>query len=147
MTLDTSREACEQADRKDFGRREVSPRGEGDKFAFAISGESKTRADIVPREVGKVVEDVGLAHAGGQVFQDVIHRNAQSKNTRLPTALGRIDGYAILIGHDGKRTSGVPEDQGRENGLSNHCSPPFPAIHGMPHTGCPLITFSSDNGS
>ena len=89
--------------------------GNETRFTFAICSEFKTRADIFPREVGKIVENFALVHAGSQVFQNVVYRDAHSTDTGLPASLGWINSNAVLIRHDRERTPAVTKDQERDD--------------------------------
>ena len=45
------------------------------------------------REIGK---DLGLGHAGGEVRQDVVDRDTQATDARLPAPLTRFDRVRAL---------------------------------------------------
>jgi len=79
-----------------------------------MSGELKTCTDVFTCKIGEIGEDVRFAHAGSQVFQYIIHRDAQSSDTRFPAPLSRINCDAILVRHEMKRTPEVHKDQGTD---------------------------------
>ena len=84
-------------------------RGNRNAFALAIGSEGETRSDVFTGEIGKVSEDFGLRHAGGEIIQDVRHGDTQPANARLPTALPGFNGNVLLIVHNRTLRPGDPK--------------------------------------
>jgi len=68
-------------------------------MAFSVSRVAQAGEDIVFRQIGKVSEDLLVAHTRSKVRQHVVDRDAHASDTRFPTALARLDGDDILIVH------------------------------------------------
>lgn len=56
-------------------------------------------ADVVARKIGKVAQDVVLAHARREPVEHVIDRDAQAADARLAAALAGLDGDDPAIVH------------------------------------------------
>ena len=48
-------------------------------------------------QIGIIFEDFFKARTGADEFKDIGHANSHSTNARAPSALGRVEGYAIKI--------------------------------------------------
>lgn len=102
------------------GRAAASLRRHGYQLSLSVSGEGQAGPDVLPGKVGKVAQDLILRHAGSEVLQDVIDRDAQPADAGLATALPLLDGDSVLIPYGEKPTLGAPR---RSNLLSGHQIP------------------------
>jgi PIN domain nuclease of toxin-antitoxin system len=59
---------------------------------FTVGSKRQCRANVYAFQVGKVCEYFILGHSAGQVVKDVVHRDAQPTQARLPAALSRLNG-------------------------------------------------------
>lgn len=82
----------------DFHLREAS-RVRDFQFALAISGISEARTDIFLREIREFPQNIGVCHSAGQVFQHVIHGNAQPADARLAATFARLDRDDVGVRH------------------------------------------------
>src|SRR5579864_6210094 len=55
-------------------------------FTFPVRGKSETRANILFRQIGKLLEQLLVRHPASQVFQHIINSYSQPTNTRLAAA-------------------------------------------------------------
>ncbi len=64
---------------------------------LAFSGIGETSQNVLVLEFGEVLENVPLGCAGRELRKHVVHGDAQTPDTGLPTALARLDRDAIQI--------------------------------------------------
>ncbi len=96
----------------DFHRKEAS-RVRDFQFALAISGISEARTDILLREIREFPQNISVRHSAGQVFQHVIHGDAQPADARLTATFAGLDHDDVGVRHTphfrGKASSGQLE--------------------------------------
>lgn len=80
-------------------RRGISRGRHGDQFPFPVSGKGQTGADVIVREVREIPKDIVFGHAGGQILQHLVDRNAETADAGFPAALARLDGDPVLVVH------------------------------------------------
>lgn len=66
---------------------------------FAIGGVAKAGEDVLGGEVGKVSEDFGLGHAGGEVGEDVVDGDTHASDAGFATAFTGFEGDDVLVVH------------------------------------------------
>ena len=88
---------------------EGASHGNRNEFTLAIGSEGETRSDVCTGEIGKVSQDFGFRHAGGEIVQDVVYGNPQPANAELPTALSRLNRDVLLIVHNWTLRPGDPK--------------------------------------
>jgi hypothetical protein len=82
------------------GARAVPLRGRiGDEPALAVSRKGESGANVLTLEVREVVEDLVLAHAPGEVVEDVVDGDAEPADARLPAPFPRLDGDPLAVVH------------------------------------------------
>jgi hypothetical protein len=81
---------------KDFGRGAASW-SDGHRDAFTISGVAQASQDVGLGQVGKIFEDFVVGHAGGEVSQDVVDRNAHATDAGFAAAFTGFDGNDVLV--------------------------------------------------
>ena len=60
---------------------------------------SQARADVLLRQLGKVLDDFLMAHAAGQPAEHIRDRDAHSPDARLAAALARLHRDEVLVIH------------------------------------------------
>jgi hypothetical protein len=84
---------------KGFRQKEASRAGDFE-LALAISGVCEAGEDVLLGKEWKFAEDIRVTHSASQVIQHVIHRNTQSANAGLASALPGFDGDDIGVSHE-----------------------------------------------
>ena len=79
--------------------RRVASRGDGFDFAFTVGREREAGKDVLLVQVGEVLQDFCMGHAGGQIFQHVGHGDAETADARLAAALSRFQRDDVRIPH------------------------------------------------
>ena len=86
-------------------------RGHRHQSPFPVRREGLTRANVLLREFGMIIEDFLMRHAGGQPAQNLAHGNAEAPDAGLASALAGFNGDDALIAHAGT----LPEELWRSN--------------------------------
>jgi hypothetical protein len=66
-----------------------------------LGGKRKTCLNIGGDQIGKVVKQLGDAHAAAQVIENIRHSNARPADTGFASPNIRINGYALSVIHIG----------------------------------------------
>lgn len=72
---------------------------DGPQPALAVGGVGEARPNVLRRQIGKVIDDLGRRHPRGQVFQHVPHRHPKPANAGLPAPLVRLDRDEVPVVH------------------------------------------------
>lgn len=67
--------------------------------AFAVSGVSQACLNVLDGEVGKVLQNLLLRHAGGEVIQHIVHGYAHAADAGFSSVLARFDRDDVTIIH------------------------------------------------
>ena len=67
---------------------------------LARGGESKTRLNVFRREIGKIVQHLGDAHAAAQITKHIADGDARAFDARLAAADSRVNCDAVSIIHN-----------------------------------------------
>lgn len=67
---------------------------------LARGGESETRLNILRREIRKIVQHLGDAHAAAQITQHIADGDARAFDARLAAANARVNRDAVSIIHN-----------------------------------------------
>src|SRR6266568_195945 len=86
-------------------------RGNRHQPPFPVRRVGQTRANILLREFGTIIEDCLMRHADGQPAQNVTHGNAEAPDTGLASAHAGFNGDDALIAHAGT----LPDELWRSN--------------------------------
>lgn len=104
-------------------------RGNRQQLALAISRKSETSPDIFGSEIREILENFILSHAGSQVFEDLIDRNAQTANAGFAAALTGLNGDQLCVVHnlrvgaaEGKVKASAQAPRGRSEAQARHLS-------------------------
>src|SRR5262245_62034976 len=76
-------------------------RGHRHQPPFPVRRVGQTRANILLREFGIIIEDFLMRHPRREPAKDVAHGDAKATDTRLASALARLKGDDSLITHAG----------------------------------------------
>lgn len=78
-----------------FIRHDVQP-------AVAVRREGKARLKVVRREIRKIVQHFGHAHAATEIIERVSHRDARAADARLAAEHARVNGDALPVIYTGQ---------------------------------------------
>lgn len=67
---------------------------------LARGGEGETRLNVLRREIGKIVQHLGDAHAAAQITEHIADGDARAFDARLAAANARVNRYAVLVIHN-----------------------------------------------
>lgn len=81
-----------------LGRTAVSC-GDRQGLLFTVGGVGETGEDVFLGEVGKVSENFGVGHAGGEVEEDIVDGDAHPSNAGLAAAFAWFEGDDVLVVH------------------------------------------------
>ena len=70
-----------------------------EEFTLAVGGEGKTREEVVSGKFGKGIKHFIISHPLGQIFEDVVHRDAKPSDARLAAPLAGLDGDDLAVVH------------------------------------------------
>jgi len=70
----------------------------GDDATFTIRGIGKGGSDVFLGEFGKVGDDLGMRHSGGQPAENIRPRDTHAPDARPSAALARLLGDDVFIG-------------------------------------------------
>src|SRR6185295_2068798 len=82
----------------DSHRKAISRRN-GRETTLAIRVEGETRLEVLSRQIGKVLKNLGLRHSRTHIVKDIVNSNAKAPNTRLSAHLARFDDEPVAIVH------------------------------------------------
>ncbi len=69
-------------------------------MALTLRSILKTGENVFLRQIGKIIEDFFIGHAGSQIAEHIVHGDSHSSNARLTAALARLDSDDISIARD-----------------------------------------------
>ena len=59
--------------------------------AAPVGGKREAGANVIPRQVGKVVQNFLLRHARREIVQYIVHSDSHPADAGFPTAFARFD--------------------------------------------------------
>ena len=68
-------------------------------MTFAVSRVFKAGQDVLSREVGEVLEDLFVRHAGSEVAEHVVDRDAHASDAGFSAPLARLHSDSVSISH------------------------------------------------
>ncbi len=74
--------------------------GEEHRVIGLVGGVGEASLDVGGLEVGKILKDFGMGDAGGKKVEHVLDADAHSANARAASALGGIEGDAVVHGDE-----------------------------------------------
>ena len=100
MKKGTDPESQAEPERRGFHRAEVSRSDK--KLSLAVGCERKARPDVKQGQLWKVSDNFLSRHPSRQILQNVLDRDPEPTDTRLPTALVGLNGDDLVIVHSSK---------------------------------------------
>jgi len=72
---------------------------------FSISGVGESGANVLQRQLGKLIHDLLIGHPSGEPAQNIVNADAHTTDARPPATLAGFDGDNLAIIHARKRNA------------------------------------------